>query len=240
MSIWADVGSFIESKTSVVQTSNVGFTSEVSDYLVVHTVPGLPWGQDRRSTQAPRSVGTAGKVYPSSSSWKELGEKANFSYYLFRPGPPNTLSPNTHSLSLSLSLMPSLLHWTPAFCEILFRDLKKKQNPNPPPPPPPPPQKKRWQLFRHDTRQGNCSYKQWVAAHPRRTVKCLSFIKTMGCCSPTTYGEGCTSITGTTGCCQPTTYGEGLFLLRNHGSAVHPRRTARKIFGDVRERLKYS
>ena len=62
----------------------------------------------------------------------------------------------------------------------------------------------------------------------------------MGCCSPTTYGEGCTSITGTTGCCQPTTYDEGLFLLRNHGSAVHPRRTARKIFGDVRERLKYS
>ena len=34
------VGSFIESKTSVVQTSNVGFTSEVSDYLVVHTGPG--------------------------------------------------------------------------------------------------------------------------------------------------------------------------------------------------------
>ena len=33
----ADVGSFIESKTSVVQTSNVGFTSEVPDYLVVHT-----------------------------------------------------------------------------------------------------------------------------------------------------------------------------------------------------------
>ena len=26
--------------TSVVQTWNVGFTSEVSDYLVVHTVPG--------------------------------------------------------------------------------------------------------------------------------------------------------------------------------------------------------
>ena len=35
----ADVGSFIESKTSVVQTSNVGFTSEVPDYLVVHTGP---------------------------------------------------------------------------------------------------------------------------------------------------------------------------------------------------------
>ena len=34
-----DVGSFIESKTSVVQTSNVGFTSEVSDYLVVHMGP---------------------------------------------------------------------------------------------------------------------------------------------------------------------------------------------------------
>ena len=38
----ADVGSFIESKTSVVQTSNVGFTSEVSDYLVLHTGPGPP------------------------------------------------------------------------------------------------------------------------------------------------------------------------------------------------------
>ena len=36
----ADVGSFIESKTSVVLTSNVGFTSEVSDYLVVHMGPG--------------------------------------------------------------------------------------------------------------------------------------------------------------------------------------------------------
>ena len=39
MSTCADVGSFIESKTTVVQTSNVGFTSEVSDYLVVHTGP---------------------------------------------------------------------------------------------------------------------------------------------------------------------------------------------------------
>ena len=36
----ANVGSFIESKTSVVQTSNVGFTSEVPDYLVVHTGHG--------------------------------------------------------------------------------------------------------------------------------------------------------------------------------------------------------
>ena len=36
----ADVGSFIESKTSVVQTSNVGFTSKVPDYLVVYTGPG--------------------------------------------------------------------------------------------------------------------------------------------------------------------------------------------------------
>ena len=41
MSTCADVGSFIESKTSVVQTSNVGFTSEVSDHLVVHTGPDL-------------------------------------------------------------------------------------------------------------------------------------------------------------------------------------------------------
>ena len=37
MSTCADVESVIGSKTSVVQTSNVGFTSEVSDYLVVHT-----------------------------------------------------------------------------------------------------------------------------------------------------------------------------------------------------------
>ena len=41
MSTCADVGSVIESKMSVVQTSNVGFTSEVSDYLVVHTGPDL-------------------------------------------------------------------------------------------------------------------------------------------------------------------------------------------------------
>ena len=41
MSTCADVGSFIESKTSVVQTSNVGFTFEVSDYLVVHMGPDL-------------------------------------------------------------------------------------------------------------------------------------------------------------------------------------------------------
>ena len=39
MSTCADAGSVIESKKSVVQTSNVGFTSEVSDYLVVHTGP---------------------------------------------------------------------------------------------------------------------------------------------------------------------------------------------------------
>ena len=41
MSTCAVVRSFIESKTTAVQTSNVGFTSEVSDYLVVHTGPGL-------------------------------------------------------------------------------------------------------------------------------------------------------------------------------------------------------
>ena len=39
MSACADVLSFIESKTSEVQTSHVGFTSEVSDYLVVHMGP---------------------------------------------------------------------------------------------------------------------------------------------------------------------------------------------------------
>ena len=41
MSTCADIGSFIGSKTSVEQTSNVGFTSEVSDYRVVHTGPDL-------------------------------------------------------------------------------------------------------------------------------------------------------------------------------------------------------
>ena len=40
MSTCTDVGSFIESKTTVVQTSNVGLTSKVSDYLVVDTGPG--------------------------------------------------------------------------------------------------------------------------------------------------------------------------------------------------------
>ena len=43
MSTCADVGSVIESKTSVVQISNVGFTSEVSNYLVVHTGPEGEW-----------------------------------------------------------------------------------------------------------------------------------------------------------------------------------------------------
>ena len=41
MSACADVGSFIESKTLEVQTLHVGFTSEVSDYLVVHTGPAV-------------------------------------------------------------------------------------------------------------------------------------------------------------------------------------------------------
>ena len=48
MSTCAVVRSFIESKTTKVQTSNVGFTSEVSDYLVVHT------GPDERNTLAQR------------------------------------------------------------------------------------------------------------------------------------------------------------------------------------------
>ena len=44
MSTCADVGSFIGSKTSAVQTSYVSFTSEVPDYLEVHTGPGRePW-----------------------------------------------------------------------------------------------------------------------------------------------------------------------------------------------------
>ena len=43
MSTCTDVGSVFESKLSVVQTSNVGFTSEVSDYLVVHTGLGEVW-----------------------------------------------------------------------------------------------------------------------------------------------------------------------------------------------------
>ena len=45
MSTCADVGSFIDSKTSVVHTSNVGFTSEVADYLVVHAGPGQRGGR---------------------------------------------------------------------------------------------------------------------------------------------------------------------------------------------------
>ena len=44
MSTCAVVRSFIESKTTEVQTSNVGFTSEVSDYLVVHTGPACCYG----------------------------------------------------------------------------------------------------------------------------------------------------------------------------------------------------
>ena len=45
MSTSAHVGSFIESKTSVVQTLNVGLTSEVPDYLEVHTGPGVYFGR---------------------------------------------------------------------------------------------------------------------------------------------------------------------------------------------------
>ena len=41
MSTCADVGSFTGYKSSVVQASSVGFTSEVSDYLVVLTGPYL-------------------------------------------------------------------------------------------------------------------------------------------------------------------------------------------------------
>ena len=40
MSTCAVVRSFIESKCTEIQTLNVGFTSEVSDYLVVHTGSG--------------------------------------------------------------------------------------------------------------------------------------------------------------------------------------------------------
>ena len=40
MSTCAVVRSFIESKTTEAQTLNVGFISNVSDYLVVHTGPG--------------------------------------------------------------------------------------------------------------------------------------------------------------------------------------------------------
>ena len=49
----ADVGSFIESQTSVVQTSSVGFTSEVSDYLVVHTGAGLVLNHDHLDHSSP-------------------------------------------------------------------------------------------------------------------------------------------------------------------------------------------
>ena len=45
------VRSFIESKTTEVQTSNVGFTSEVSDYRVMHTGPGLENKQKQKRKQ---------------------------------------------------------------------------------------------------------------------------------------------------------------------------------------------
>ena len=59
MSTCADVGSFIESKTSVVQISNVGFTFEVSNYLVVHTGPDLRQ-EVEAGIQAPKSGKAAG------------------------------------------------------------------------------------------------------------------------------------------------------------------------------------
>ena len=63
MSTCADVGSFIGSKSSVVQTSNVGFTSEVSDYLVVHTGPGAAViGKDQVLLQ-PRLLHSENEVY---------------------------------------------------------------------------------------------------------------------------------------------------------------------------------
>ena len=56
MSTCAVVRSFIESKTTEVQTSNVGFTSEVSDYLVVHTGPGLCGGPEPSGTGSPPAL----------------------------------------------------------------------------------------------------------------------------------------------------------------------------------------
>ena len=46
MSTCVVVRSLIGSKTSAVQTSNVGFTSEVPDYLVMHTGPELGLDED--------------------------------------------------------------------------------------------------------------------------------------------------------------------------------------------------
>ena len=76
---------------------------------------GLPRGQNHHPMQAPRSAGTAGKVYPSSSLGRSLEKRPN--WQLFLPGPLHSFSPITHSLSLSLP--PSLPYSSP-----------------PPPPPP--------------------------------------------------------------------------------------------------------
>ena len=43
--------------TSAVQTLSVGFTSEVSDYLVVHTGPGAGTHLDAPTTEAGRDGG---------------------------------------------------------------------------------------------------------------------------------------------------------------------------------------
>ena len=64
MSTCAYVGSFIESKTSVVQASNVGFTSEVSDYLVVHTGPGGGSSQNLLAEQWLVSGSDTKIIYP--------------------------------------------------------------------------------------------------------------------------------------------------------------------------------
>ena len=62
MSTCAVVRSFIESKTTEVQTSNVGFTSEVSDYLVVHTGPGRTRGELSSLDDLPRTADSRGRL----------------------------------------------------------------------------------------------------------------------------------------------------------------------------------
>ena len=89
MSTCADVGSFIESKTSVVQASKVGFTSEVADYLVVHTGPAQTVARDFTLRQMlliklfvspSHSILTPGKPVPNlvtPGAWRDNRRSAN-------------------------------------------------------------------------------------------------------------------------------------------------------------------
>ena len=84
MSTCAVVRSFIESKTTEVQTSNVGFTFEVSDYLVVHT------GPDRVACERHEEEEEEEVVTLSSRIWMHLGRRVVRLHVCF---PSNRLSP---------------------------------------------------------------------------------------------------------------------------------------------------